>query len=215
MAASADPGSVKRSKVPPINLGLLGAIPAGAKYALGAVGPEGVTDSKTWPDACKMLSDADIKTLLPKSGAVTRKGQHGQFLSGGETANYSTCKYAIPEPGDYTGQPSAVEISLEAVGDPAAVADRWKRNFDSARKSAAKYPDQWADYSSGSLGGAKYYSNGSNLSCAKAHYKFSVQGFSARESQPSDGPDASAAQRLGYLEQVTANVAKTLALRMD
>lgn len=215
VAAGADAGSLKRSKVPPMNLGLLGSIPAGAKYPLGTVGPQGLTDSKTWPDACKMLTDADIHTLLPKSGAVTRKGQHGQFLGGGETAKFATCKYAVPEPGDVTGLPSTVEISLDAVGDPAAIADQWKENFDSERKASAKYPDQWADYSSGSVGGAKCYSDGSSLSCAKDHYKFSVLGFSARESQDSDGPNTSQAQRLGYLEQVTANVAKTVALRMN
>jgi len=210
---AADRASAARSKIPAADLHLLGSIPAGARYPVGAVGNEGETPSSTWPDACTMLSNTDIKTLLPKSGAVTRKGQHGAFLGGGETAHFATCDYGIAEPGDTEGQPSSVHLDLRAVGDPRAVLADWKESYASQLKGAAKYPDQFLDWSKGQLGGATCFYDGNEIQCVKAHFDFWVGGLDTGPIE--SGPNAYFAQKLGYVEQVLANVVATLAARMS
>jgi len=210
---AADRASAARSKIPPADLHLLGSIPAGARYPVGAVGNAGETSSSTWPDACTMLSNADIKALLPKSGAVTRKGQHGAFLGGGETAKFATCDYGIGEPGDSEAQPSSVHLDLRAVGDPRAVLADWKSAYASQLKGAAKYPDQFLDWSKGQLGGAMCFYDGNEIQCVKGHFDFWVRGLDTGPVE--SGPNAYFAQKLGYVEQVLANVVATLAARMS
>lgn len=198
--------------IPALNLGLLGTIPGGKAFPVGKTGPQGLIDSGSWPDACTMLSDADIKTLLPKSGKPRRQGQHGAFLGGGETKHFASCKVEIPEPGD-GGVPSYVQIGLSGVGDPEAINSSWQRSFTSQLASSAKYPEQFLDYSGGQVGGAKCFYDGSALQCIKGHFDFDVYGSYFKSDIPPG--DAFFAVKKGYLQQVIANICKTLALRMS
>jgi len=207
----ADKGSALRAKVKGVDLGLLGRVPTGKPYPIGKVGPRGITDSGTWPDACALLSDADIKTLLPKGGKPHRQGQHGSFLGGGETRHFASCKYQVLQPGDSSVVPSYFDIDIDVVGDPAAVKQRWEESFAQQKKAAATYPDQFWDYSGGQLGGAQCFYDGNAIRCAKGHYSFTVLGGSGKNS---GGGNAAYAQGHGYVQQVHANVAKTIALRM-
>lgn len=211
IGSKAEKGSAMRAKVKGSDLGLLGKVPNGKAYAVGKVGSRGVVDSGSWPDACALLSDGDIKTLLPKTGRISRQGQHGSFLGGGETKHFSTCKYKVPQPGDSDVVPSYFDIDLNAVGDPGAVTSQFKQTYDQAKQSGAKYPDQFYDYSGGELGGATCFYDGNAIQCAKGHFDFTVLGGSGRNS---GAGNAAYAQEHGYVEQVEANVVKTLALRM-
>lgn len=207
----ADEGSAERAEIPGEDLGLLGEIPAGEPYEVGDIAAEGLADSGTWPDACEMLSDADLTTLLPESGEATREGQRGNFLGGGETENFSTCKYDVPQPDDIDGVSSWVQIDLNAVADPDAVEQLWQDSYDRQKKTSAQYPDQFQDYSDGQLGGAKCFYNGNSFECAKGHFSFSVLGQYTGQGESGSDPYA---LKTGYLQQVVANVVKTVALRM-
>lgn len=200
------------AKIPAVDLGLLGRIPGGKPFPVGKPDARGLVDSGSWPDACAMFSDADIKTLLPKSGKTRRQGQHGAFLGGGETKHFASCEIDIPEPGD-GGIPSYLNLSLRGVGDPEAINESWQRSFTSQLATSAKYPEQFLDYSGGQLGGAKCFYDGNSMRCVKGHFDFSAYGASTRSDIPPG--DGFFAVKKGYLQQVIANVCKTLALRMS
>lgn len=213
---NADPGSLSRSKIAGADLHLLGIIPTAAPYSIGPVNSQGEVDSASWPDACQLLSAVDFKTLIPSSSGLKTQGQHGAFLGGGETAHYASCKYDFSIPGDDTvdGQPSWVQIDINDVGDPAGELQQWTQSFQQQQQAAAQYPDQFMDYSEGQMGpGVKCFYDGNQLNCVKGHFNFDVLGQDT--TIISSGGSAVYAQDHGWVQQVEANVVKTIAARMS
>lgn len=210
---AADKGGAKIARIPGARLGILGRIPAGKPYPVGPIGAQGVADSGTWPDACRLLSDRDIKTLLPRTGKPTRKGRHGAFLGGGETKHFASCEYGMPQPGDSTSTPTYVQINLNSVADPAAVNTEWTQGYVQQQATSSKYPEQFMDYSSGRLGGARCYYDGNAMRCAKGHFSFTIFGDDTNQNVGTG--NAAFAWITGFTQQVDTNVAKTLALRMS
>src|SRR5436190_22200416 len=59
------------------------------------IGSNGNSQPSTWPDACKLLSLAELKALVPGTTSFKTQGQHGQFLTGGETPHFTLCTYDL------------------------------------------------------------------------------------------------------------------------
>jgi hypothetical protein len=57
----------------PATTGASPAAPSGARFDV-PIGPDGNGDPKDWPDACELLTDAELRALVPQAGTITRKG---------------------------------------------------------------------------------------------------------------------------------------------
>ena len=173
------------------------------------IGADGTEDPKLWPDACKMLTDREIKEIVPKVTKVSRVGQHAEFLSGGETPNYSSCDYKLPRPSDPYGpdQPSAITVDLQGVAAPRLIERRYMQAKAQQKETAKKYPDQYKDYGK-SLGGADCFWDGNEIQCVKGHFSFWVLG-----QQVTGGNSLKADKQ--WRSEVLTKVVKTLASKMS
>jgi hypothetical protein len=185
-----------------------GAQATGAKFDV-PVASDGDTDPADWPDACKMLTDEEIRSILPGVKKITKDGAKGEFLfGGGKTPHNVTCDYEVPLASDpYPDLPSKITVDLRGVGDPDAVKDRYERNLESNSKSAAKYPDQFADYGSRFGSDACFY-DGSSLECRTGKFEFWVGGRT-----PTDSGDDQAAQKK-WREETLGQVVGVLSQKM-
>lgn len=104
-----------------------------------------------------------------------------------------------------------MEIDIDGIGDPASALQQCQQEFDQQKASAGQYPDQFLDYSEGQIGGAKCYFDGDQFTCVKGHWLFTALG---QDTMDSGGGDAAYAEIAGHVEQIEADVAKTIALRM-
>lgn len=173
------------------------------------IGANGNEDPKLWPDACKMLSDKEIKKIVPKVEKISRVGQHVEFLSGGETPNYSSCDYKLPRPSDPYGpdQPSTVTVDLQGVAAPKLIEERYMQAKAQQKETAKKYPDQYKDYGK-SLGGADCFWDGNEIQCIKGHFSFWVLG-----QQVTNGNSLDADKQ--WRKEVLTGVTRTLASKMS
>lgn len=88
-------------------------------------------DTKTWPDACTMLSDAEIQNAVP-GAAITgpRQGQRGKLPK-----NY-TCSAQIKLPNlENPSSLGKLTMTIEALGDAGPVKDEYEK----AKAAAAPY----------------------------------------------------------------------------
>ena len=173
------------------------------------IGANGNEDPKLWPDACKMLSDKEIQNIVPQVKKISRVGQHAEFLSGGETPNYSSCDYKLPRPSDPYGpdQPSTVTVNLQGVAAPKLIEQQYKEAKAQQKETAKKYPDQYKDYGK-SLGGADCFWDGNEIQCIKGHFNFWVLG-----QQVTGGNSLKADKQ--WRSEVLTEVIKTLASKMS
>jgi hypothetical protein len=185
-----------------------GAQATGAKFDV-PLASDGDTDPADWPDACKMLTDAEVRSILPGVKKITKDGAKGEFLfGGGKTPHNVTCDYEVPLASDpYPDLPSKITVDLRGVGDADAVKERYERNLESNSKSAAKFPDQFADYGSRFGSDACFY-DGSSLECRTGTFDFWVSGRTSSESG-----DYQAAQKK-WREETLGQVVGVLSQKM-
>ena len=63
----------------------------------------GNANPAAWPDACKLLSLAELKAVVPGTTSFKTAGQHAQILGGKETPHYASCKYELKGSYDTAG----------------------------------------------------------------------------------------------------------------
>jgi hypothetical protein len=182
---------------------------AGGATGTGAfdvpIGSDGSSDPKDWPDACKMLTDAEIKAIVPQAGKITRKGQHGSFLGGGETPHYVECEHEVPLASDpYPDLPSRINVSIDGVADKAETKSRYELGLTSNRKTEEKFPDQFEDYGDRFGADGCYFAH-SGLTCYKGTFLFGVRGRDASDDD---------FNQVRWREKQLAAVVRTLSAKM-
>lgn len=135
------------------------------------------TDGNTWPRACTLLADNDLKLTLPQATGFTREGS-------GTTLTFGTRKIAVPEqtcsidfhlPHKESAGPAPHEghltVRVEAFGDPAVVDD-----FDGEYLSRGDADETFArQHVAWRCAGHAPKTHPSGLVCTKGPLKLSVQ----------------------------------------
>lgn len=163
-----------------------GAGPGGDPRKVAGPGPFTISqsgDPNTWPDACTLVSGAEIKALDPQitglKGAPV--GTKAQILGGkGGNAKHNTqCQFNLTtsfDPKDGS-PPSYVTVILEIIGPDAP--SLWQQNYQSQKASAAKYPDQFIDFAN-LPGGTSGFWDGTEVQTLRTHaghgYDFWISG---------------------------------------
>ena len=173
------------------------------------VAGDGGSKPAAWPDACKMLSLAEVKALLPGTTAFRTEGQRGHFLGGGNTPHNALCDYSLrgsydpPRSAGYP--PSTIHVEIRGIGDARAVKQQWAQQQASQVKIAKRFPDQYALYK----GPAQCFWDGNELQCIAGKWAYWVLGRFIDKS----GDDATPLQN-AYRKNVLLRVANGLATRM-
>ncbi|REF00451.1 hypothetical protein [Thermomonospora umbrina] len=100
----------------------------------------GVVNPRNWPDACALISDAEITGLLPQAKRIQRTPEWVKIppdeafggKAGAGLAPNGACKYSftLPQNGDYKSGyegSGGIRIDIAAVGDPKSVAGHFAR----------------------------------------------------------------------------------------
>lgn len=99
--------------------------PSGDKVKITANTYGNLAPADQWPNACDLLTDDEIESVLPQ--ASVDHGASGIKIIGSEdtqTAPQGQCEYEIGLPGTTNNHPVQVWVDLVAVGDPSMVATR-------------------------------------------------------------------------------------------
>jgi hypothetical protein len=170
------------------------------------VNSRGISDPADWPDACEMLTEAELKQLVPGATRIERDGQRGEFMfSGDKTPNNVTCTYEMSKPGQASYDSTEIEISLRGVAGEDQVKESYEDSLASARKTGKKYPDQFDDY--GDRFGAECFYNSSSLQCRDGKWDFWLYGRAPIEGDYNDS------QRK-FREGTLGEVARILSAKM-
>lgn len=224
-------GCSEQSPPTPVEFG--SARPAGGTLGLH---PEAgsVVPLSEWPDACELVSDEEVRAILPQAKRIERKpvkvtilnmnplaearpGTTGDVPRGG-------CEFAFALPGRSgdSGSNSSFTVTVTALADPALIAESHQddKKSDGAEKG---FTDQAASW-----GAQDCYTVGEELSPAVAHcrqgpYLFEVGGSSRAEGvSPAPGPGAKAAENIEaekkrrqvWADKVLPEVVRTVGARM-
>ncbi|HEY2429520.1 MAG TPA: hypothetical protein VGI06_11355 [Acidimicrobiales bacterium] len=204
--------------LPPFGLPRPPVTAPGAEHlAAPAVTPDATLAPDRWPDACALLTDADLRVLVPDETAVTRRGQPGEEATGGETPQPTSCRFDLARPTTPPGYPpDDVSVDVRAVGDHAVLAAR----FSGDERTAATLPPAptgaaapsgnaapFRDYGV-SLGADGSFWDGTEIESLVGDYLFWVAGS---QSRPDHDPAADAqAWRDGVLTRAVSLLASKL-----
>jgi hypothetical protein len=221
------------SEDPPPPIGYGAAKPAGDRLGLRAP-PGSVVTLSQWPDACNLVTDPEIRAILPQATDIERKpvmvtvsnfnplrqadpGTTGEVPRGG-----CEFEFALPTGGDSTSYNSSFTVTVTAVADPAVVASRYleDKSGDSQKSGFKDLAASW--------GTQGCYSTGDGLSaganCYQGPYLFDVGGSSWADGvAPKPDPDATAAENIAaekqrqqiWADKVLSQVTRTVAARMS
>jgi hypothetical protein len=129
-ASACAPGAPKPA--PPVRIGA--AAPSGPKIASGRVS-QGLQPGDAWPNACSMLTDREIQSVLPQATAVQRRpedqtisvspeGDSATGVGGGLTARNSRCEYGFHLP---KGGSPTIAVTEIAMAEPKVLTATWRR----------------------------------------------------------------------------------------
>lgn len=173
------------------------AAPSGA-----AITAELPATTRNWPDACTLLSDAEITAILPQATHLTRTPQTVQLVDESvRDVAQGGClfSFALPDLPASTGN-AKISLTLSSIGEATDVAAYYA---DRKRFSADPVAPQW---------GAVECTYGkileSSVSCHHGNFAFAVSGDSTAAGL--DGP----AHFQIWRDRVTAEVVRTLVARM-
>ncbi|MRH88620.1 hypothetical protein GFY24_14405 [Nocardia sp. SYP-A9097] len=188
------------------------AAPAGARLNL-PVPSSGILDSAKWPNSCDLLTDTELKAILPQSSKIDHKPQKVSFFTPtGVDANGKLTAWAPPAdvpagecnlwfhlPAKWDGQNSNIDIVMRAIADPASIT----AFFQKERTAESKATDL------GSVAGATCYSaSRGTLHCAHGQYYFEISGRSDPiDDDKTDGPT--------WREKVLYEAIRTLVAKMS
>lgn len=137
--------------------------PDGNRWGVKLASDGANTDAKTWPDAGKVFSKAEITSVIPSTTDVkVTDCQKGKFIfgpdNGKRTPHNVSCYYEITSDLQaYDNQPVRLYVSLSGFFSSDEARERFDSSKASHKKYNAKYPDQWMD-----LGKNSYWTGSSS-----------------------------------------------------
>ncbi|MER7540281.1 hypothetical protein ABTX77_36710 [Streptomyces sp. NPDC097704] len=208
------------SAPPPLEFGA--AKPSGPKLAAHPAANASLPLAE-WPNACEVLSDEEIRAILPQATDFARDpvkvtiidfnplsesapGTTGDVPAGG-------CEFRFGLPSEYESEHnSSVKVTFTAIADPALVERNYAEDLESARKRAAEgtYKKEFRDLGT-SLGteGCFLPDVSDGPTCHQGPYQFEVSGMST-----ADGVGEYPASNRNWSEKVLTQVVRTLGPRM-
>lgn len=173
-----------------------------------SVGSSGLADPATWPDACALLSDAQLRVLVPAAASVTTAGQFGRLFDGRPTPHPTTCTYRLAWTSPRDAAPGTVTVELRNVATAHTLDAVYRDRRSAASDLARDHPGLFADYGT-KLAGASCFYDGRVLECLAGNYSFWVGGADPRSGAPGAGQRAEE-----WRNRVLAKVVVLLAERM-
>ncbi|RKT09838.1 hypothetical protein BX285_6947 [Streptomyces sp. 1114.5] len=175
-----------------------------------------------WPHGCEVLSDAEIKAILPQAGGIKRKPVKVTIIDfnplseadPGTTGDVpdAGCKFSFGLPDKHENDSnSSITLTFTAVADPALVAKSYTKDLAQAREDATKYHKEFEDLGT-SLGPQGCFAGDlarGNLTCHQGPYEFEVSGTST-----ADGVGEYPKADRNWSDKVLRQVARTLSARM-
>jgi len=220
------------SSPPKIRFG--SAKPSGGKLGLHPGGNSQLPLAQ-WPDACRLLSDSELRAIVPQAKHVKRKpvkvtilntdplseappGTTGDVPRGG-----CEFEFALPDSGGEGTGNSNVSITVSALADPALVAKRYgeDKRKDRSEKGFTDLGDSWG------VDGCYLVGDGlsaQSAECRQGPYLFDAGGSSWAEGvAPKPGPDANADENRAaerkrnrtWTDKVVAQAVRTVGARMS
>lgn len=224
-------GCTEQAPPTPVEFGP--ARPAGGKLGIHPAAGSVVPLSE-WPDACELVSDEEVRAILPQAQRIERKpvkvtilnmnplaearpGTTGDVPRGG-------CEFAFVLPGRHgdTGSNSRFTVTVTALADPALTAESHQddKKSDATDKGFTDLAASW--------GAQDCYAVGEGLTPAVAHcrqgpYRFEVGGSSwaegvspgpAKGAKAAENIEAEKKRRQVWAEKVLPEVVRTVGARM-
>ncbi|MGW1118904.1 hypothetical protein ACWD5B_17635 [Streptomyces tanashiensis] len=208
------------SAPPPLEFGT--AQPSGPKLAARPAA-NGSLPLAQWPNACEVLSDTEIRAVLPQASDFARDpvkvtiinfnplsesapGTTGDVPAGG-------CEFRFGLPSSYESEHnSSVKVTFTAIADPELVERNYAEDLADARKRAGEgtYKKEFRDLGT-SLGtdGCFLPDVSDGPTCHQGPYQFEVGGMST-----ADGVGEYPASKRNWSEKVLTQVVRTLGPRM-
>ncbi|MFJ4184989.1 hypothetical protein [Kitasatospora sp. NPDC089509] len=176
-----------------------------------------------WPHGCEVLSDAEIKAILPQADSIKRQPVKVTIINfnplteadPGTTGDApdAGCKFGFGLPDKYESKSnSSITLTFTAVADPALVTKSYAKDLARAREDATKYHKEFDDLGT-SLGPQGCYSDDlarGNLTCHQGPYEFELSGMST-----ASGVGQYPAADRNWGDKVLRQVARTLGARMQ
>jgi hypothetical protein len=208
-------GGSSTKPVPEIRVGSVP--PPGAKVAVQPPAQNGLAPFQSWPKACDLLTDADVRALLPQSYRIQHRSEDVTFdlqhrpldPSRQQAVAGAACTISWWLPG---GSPSldpnepsvAVSLSLIAVGAPALVKTNYYQQTDSSDRVVQ--PDLGADECVQPPGGVSYL-------CRRQQVAFSLGWHLAPDVDRFRGQGGATSQRF-FAEHVGVELVRAVVARL-
>ncbi|KQX56281.1 MULTISPECIES: hypothetical protein [unclassified Streptomyces] len=197
--------------------------------AAGPSGPElaarpadgGSLPVAEWPNACEVLSDDEIRSILPQATDFAREpvkvtiidfnplAQSAPGTTGDVEAGGCTYKFGLPSAYESTHN-SSIRVTFTAIADPSLVRQSYAEDLADARKDAPRRKKEFRDLGT-SLGAAGCFlpdvSDGPT--CYRGPYQFEVGGMST-----ADGVGEYAESDKNWSAKVLTEVARTVSARI-
>ena len=99
--------------------------PSGDKVTINADYSGNLAPAAQWPNACDLLTDDEIESVLPQA-SVDSDPTEVKIIGSGptESAPKGECAYEIGLPGTTSAHPVQLWLELLAVGDPSVISGR-------------------------------------------------------------------------------------------
>ena len=142
-------------------------------------------DPNTWPDACTLVNIGEIKALDPDITGLRGApiGTKAQVLggNGSSTPNNTECRFNLTTKQDPPDgyPPSYLVVQLQGTGPGAA--DSWTQEYTQAKSTAAKYPNQFIDFTN-LPGSTKGFWDSTEVQALHGNYDFWIAGVRSIES---------------------------------
>ncbi|MEU4547646.1 hypothetical protein [Nonomuraea dietziae] len=205
--------------VPPVEVG--SARPAGGALGLRAESGQYLPGDQ-WPDACQLLTDEELKAILPQAEEVSRRPRGlnlteiPDFLTGkgGGTEHIAKagCDLGFKLPDDYDAPNSAISIMVNAIADPALAAKAYRQGKEQDDKigGVVELGEEWEAeecYSSQPTAGSQM-----RVSCHTGQYYFETWGHTGAELAGADAYSAASSE--AFRDRVLSQVVRTLVVTM-
>ncbi|MER6100402.1 hypothetical protein ABT154_32045 [Streptomyces sp. NPDC001728] len=174
-----------------------------------------------WPNACEVLSEDEIRAILPQATGFAREpvkvtlmnfnplepsapGTTGDVAAGG-------CTYKFGLPSAYKSERnSSIRLTFTAIADPALVRQSYAEDLAEAREEATRRNREFRDLGT-SLGAAGCFQPdvSDGPTCHRGPYQFEVDGMST-----ADGVGEYAESDKNWSAKVLTEVVRTVSARI-
>lgn len=173
------------------------------------VGTSGLAEPASWPDACTLLSDAQLRELVPAAASVSTAGQPGRLFEAPATPHPTACTYRLAWTSPRDAAPGTVTVELRNVATADTLDAVYRNRRTAASNLARSHPGLFADYDT-KLAGASCFYDGRVLECLAGDFSFWVGG-----ADPRPGAPGAAQREEQWRNRVLARVVVLLAERMS